>query len=121
MTTIELPDYNDPEWWSQAPGEDPAAWQARTSARSNQESYLRDYQEYSGVIDFIMESYRTEDGEELDQQEVTKLVSAWIYDQGVQAHEEKEEELKDDYESTAGEIASGESWVEYEPEEEEED
>jgi hypothetical protein len=90
---------------------------ARIKAQSDLESYYRDYREYGEIIDQIEAEYETG----MTQQELTSLVAMWFYDQGEIASEERQDELKDDYDETVGLIAADQSWDTKEKEDDDDD
>jgi len=104
--------WNEPDWWAQQSWESPLEWQARCNGRSERDSLYRDYAEYQELVDHIKSSYRAdEDGTPLETRDVVKAVSSWIFDQAEMARDEKEEELKGDYDASSEEVASQEGWI----------
>jgi len=99
--------------WDEMTAEEQAEFQLRQA----QQSFMRDYSLYSSIIEAIEQNYDTG----LSTQDLTELVSSWIYDQREVVADEKEEELKSDPDQTAGEIVAdvGSEWTEKEEEDDE--
>jgi hypothetical protein len=114
-------DLNDPTWWQQQEGEAHEAWLARTKERSDRETMWSNYEQYGDIVEEVLEGYRTADGEKLNKAEVIETVADWVYTEGQQAAEDREDELKSSPSETAELIAQTEDWKEYEPDDDDEE